>query len=85
MALTVSRGAIYDHEGKKLKDICCPLKVTRRDLTHRADGDFECQNCSEVIVNTDHMSEAEIVMLLQQSPQTCLYINLANPIFEVLE
>lgn len=83
MALRVENDAIYSSDGKKLKEIYCPRKVSRAELEKRNDGHFNCGSCERHIVNTDFVSEEQLVSLLKTAPETCIYINLANPIFEV--
>lgn len=85
MALRIKNNAIYSPDGEKLKDIYCPRKVDQADLKNRSDGHFDCGNCNQVIMNTDFISEKQLIDLLQQAPETCLLINLENPLFEVLD
>lgn len=85
MALRIENDVIYSSDGKKLKDIYCPLKVNQAELEKRNDGHFDCSSCERLIVNTDFVSEEHLVSLLQMAPETCIYINLANPIFEVVD
>ncbi len=83
MALRIENNAIYSPDGEKLKDIYCPRKVAQADLKNRSDGNFDCGNCNQVIMNTDFIPEKLLIDLLQQAPETCLWINLENPLFEV--
>ncbi len=85
MALKIWNSAVYTADGEKLKDIDCPRKVTQTDLEQRSDRHFDCSNCKEVIVNTDFISEQQLISLLRKAPKTCLFINLANPLFEVVD
>lgn len=85
MALRIWNNTIYSSDGEKLKDIKCPRSMMQSDLVQRTDKNFDCSNCMEVIVNTDWMSEQELVSLLKAAPRTCLFINLANPLFEVVD
>lgn len=83
MTLTIRGYTLYDDNGEKLKEISCPRKLQREDLLRRDDQHFDCSACSEVIINTDFMTEGELTALLREAPETCLYINLMNPMFEV--
>ena len=83
MVLTIRDHVIYDRDGVALKRIQCPRTAETSDLSIGQGDDFECRFCSEEVVNTDVLSEDDIVSLLRAAPNTCLYINLANPIFRV--
>jgi hypothetical protein len=83
MPLVISGRTIYNGDGRALKEIHCPKKVERAHLAQGSDRDFECHHCAEKVVNTDFMTEGELIALLEKEPSTCLFINLANPLFKV--
>lgn len=83
MPLTIRGRTIYGSDGIALKEIYCPKKVSKSDLSGGAGEDFQCHYCSEKVVNTDYMTEDEVVSMLKEKPDTCLFINLANPLFKV--
>lgn len=85
MVLIVKKNAIYTTDGELLKEIYCPRGVSSAELDHDAKHHYHCNYCSEKVSNTDYMSEEELVSLLRKAPKTCLFINLENPIFEVVD
>ena len=83
MPITITKeGALYSRTGKLLKILSCPEKVQDADLK-RSDNEFlTCVACSKNVVDTDHMLEEELIELLEVKPDTCLRINLVNPLFQ---
>lgn len=83
MALIIRDRIIYTSDGIALKEIYCPRKVVENDLSEGSDGEFQCHQCAKIVVNTDYMTEDELVWLLRKEPEKCLFVNLANPVFKV--
>lgn len=83
MVLRISGNVLLSEDGQRLKEISCPRRMSLSALTVRVDRNFECENCTKLVVNTDFLTEDEVVELLQAAPDSCLYINLMNPIFKV--
>lgn len=83
--LRIVGSVLFSDGGQKVKDISCPLRLSQSDLTKQADSNFQCKYCDKSIINTDFLTEDEIVELLHTTPDTCIYINLMNPVFKVEE
>ena len=83
VAISISNNKLYSHNGEFLKEIACPRRVSKDRLKRRVDHNFDCLQCQRTVVDTDFMSEMQLVRLLKNAPDTCLSINLKNPIFEV--
>lgn len=83
MPLVIRGRTIYSSNGLALKEIHCPRKVSKAALSKEEETGFQCIHCSERVVDTDYMTEDELVALLEKEPETCLFINLANPLFKV--
>ena len=83
MPITITeQGALYSPTGKLLKTLSCPRKVQDEDLERSANELLTCTACSKSVVDTDYMLEEELIELLEIEPDTCLRINLANPLFQ---
>ena len=83
MPITITeQGALYSPTGKLLKTLSCPKKIRDKDLERAANGFLTCAACSRNVVDTDHMLEEELIELLEVKPDTCLQINLLNPLFQ---
>lgn len=83
MPLTIRDRKIYTGSGDLLKEISCPRRMAKRDLDEGLGDNYHCAHCDENVLNTDQMTESELVTILKEKPDTCLFINLANPIFKV--
>lgn len=83
MPLTIRDRSIYTSEGEFLKEISCPRRMARRDLEGGLGNVYKCGHCAENVLNTDLMTESDLVSALKENPEACLFINLTNPIFKV--
>ena len=79
--LTIKDKSLYASDGTLLKVIDCPKNVSDSDLTQVSVNEFSCNGCSRKVVATDHLSEAAIVRLLAEAPNTCLKISRFDPLF----
>lgn len=85
MPFEIKNKCLYSDSGDFLKEVYCPRAVENEDLTPNSEGHFQCSKCDHLVLNTDLMTEKEIVRRLQDEPKACLKINLANPLFCVSE
>jgi hypothetical protein len=83
--LTIHNNQIIDEQGTVLKTISCPKRVSGSDLKSPNASKSLCTQCDRDIINTDYLTEAQIIEQLKEDPTTCLKINLYNPIFNVTE
>jgi hypothetical protein len=81
----IKRNRLYDETDGFLKELSCPLKITMLDLKNPESPISHCCQCERAVVNTDHMSEHQLVELLQKQPDTCININRFNPIFTITD
>jgi len=72
---------IYSEKGVFLKTINCPKNVSNDSLIRKSDKLMLCSNCKKDIVDTDYVSEKELVEILEKDENTCLKIDRLNPIF----
>lgn len=83
MPITITeKGELYSPTGKLLKTLSCPRKVQDDDLKRSANELLTCVACNRSVVDTDYMHEEELIELLEVKPDTCLRINLVNPLFQ---
>jgi len=83
MPITITeQGELYSPSGKLLKTLSCPRKIQDEDLERSANELLTCSDCSRSVVDTDFMLEEELIELLEVKPDTCLRINLVNPLFQ---
>ena len=81
--LTIKNEKIYAEDGTYLKTINCPLNVSDQDLHQISETKFSCEKCAKEVVQTDFLTEKQIIDLLTTNPDTCLKISLFDPLFRV--
>ena len=72
---------IFTQEGKYLKTIECPNKISAGDLEQKDEQTLYCNNCEKDIIDTQYISEKELVKILKKNKDTCLKISRLNPMF----
>lgn len=82
MTMNIINQTLFASDGKKLKEISCPRRVESSQLPRSHDGNYACNYCDRTVINTDLLSEFELVEAIQEDPTVCLYINLVNPLFK---
>ena len=83
--LTIRNNQIIDEQGMILKTVSCPKRISGSDLESPNASKSLCTQCDRDVINTDYLTEAQIIEQLKEDPKTCLKINLCNPIFSVTE
>ena len=82
--LYIQNSNVIDSEGRLLKKLSCPKRIT--DLVLETPNAVEslCTHCERNVLNTDFFDESEIIHRLNKDPNICLKINLYNPTFRVI-
>ena len=83
--LTIQNNQIIDAQGNALKRLSCPRRILDTDLKSPHALNSRCTHCDRDVINTDYLTEDQIIALLKEDPTTCLKINRFNPIFRVVE
>ena len=82
MTLKLHANELYTSDGTWLKTIHCPRNLTPDALRSSKHGQLTCSECNHTVFDTDYMSEQQIIELVNSNLNSCLKINLANPIFD---
>jgi len=82
--LTIKNKKIYSDKGVLLKTISCLKKVSYSSLVRKTDKHMLCSSCQKNLIDTDNISEEELVDTLKKDKDTCLVINRLNPMFDIL-
>lgn len=82
MTLKLHGNELYASDGTWLKTIYCPKKLTPDSMHSSKHGQLTCSECNHTIFDTDYMSEQQIIELVTKNLNSCLKINLVNPIFD---
>ena len=79
--LVVRDSKIFTEDGQYLKTIHCPRKVSAATLVRVDYKSLHCLGCQEVVIDTDYLTEAEVVALIAANADVCLKISRFNPDF----
>jgi len=76
---------LYSNTGQLLKTISCPKSALIDNLQRRNQFEMNCELCNRQVLDADQFSENELETILKENPDTCLKINLLNPMFNQYE
>ena len=71
---------IFTEEGKYLKTINCPKKISLKDLS-KDENKLFCKGCNKNIIDTNFTNEDKLIKILKKDKNTCLKISRLNPMF----
>jgi hypothetical protein len=67
---------IYTDKDEFVKKMNCPYKMTWDNLETTNSTMRKCVNCNHLIVDTESISDEELLKIIRQNPKTCLKIDL---------
>jgi hypothetical protein len=67
---------IYTDNGVFVKTMDCPYKIIWDNLEITNSTMRKCANCNHLIVDTESMSDEDLLKIVSQNPATCLKIDL---------
>jgi len=76
---------LYSNTGQLLKTISCPKSASIDNLQSKNNTSLNCNLCEREVLDTEQFSENELETILRKNPDTCLKINLLNPMFNQYE
>ena len=79
--LVVRDSKIFTENGQHLKTIHCPKKVSVATLERVDHKTLHCQGCKDTVIDTDYLTEAEVVAHIAANTDVCLKISRFNPDF----
>ena len=79
--LVVRDSKIFTEAGQYLKTIHCPKKVSAAALERVDYKTLHCQGCKETVIDTDYLTQAEVVAHIAENADVCLKISRFNPDF----
>ncbi len=79
--LVVRDSKIFTEDGEYLKTIHCPKKTPAAALKRVDHKTLHCKGCKETVMDTDHLTEAEVKAALSKNAKICLKISRFNPTF----
>ena len=78
--LSIIDKKIFTEDGKYLKNINCPKKISLKDLSKDGSKLF-CKGCQKNIIDTQFTNEDKLIKILKKDKNTCLKISRLNPMF----
>jgi len=84
MRLNISSGELFTDDGVFLKRLHCSKSQKWKDLatSHSPTGRF-CDFCSRQVVDTDNLSDTDVIDIVQKDPSTCLSLKLSQNNIEI--
>ena len=79
--LVVRDSKIFTEAGQHLKTIHCPKKMAAATLERVDYKTLHCRGCKDVVIDTDYLTEAEVVAHIAANADVCLKISRFNPDF----
>lgn len=68
---------VYTDKGEFIKKLSCPFRMNWNDLEKGHNSvSRKCSNCDHSIVDTEVLSDNELLKMVKQDPETCLKIDL---------
>ena len=67
---------IYSDKDEFIKRMNCPYKMSWDNLENVNATMRKCANCDHLIVDTEVLTDQELMKMVRQNPDTCLKIDL---------
>lgn len=67
---------IYSDKDEFIKRMNCPYKMSWDNLENVNSTMRKCANCDHLIVDTEVLTDQELMKMVSQNPDTCLKIDL---------
>ena len=67
---------IYTDKGEFVKTMNCPYKMNWDNLENTIINMRKCANCDHLIVDTEVITDDELLKMVRQNPDICLKIDL---------
>ena len=67
---------VYTDKGEFVKTMNCPYKMSWDNLETTNSTMRKCANCDHLILDTEGITDEELLKIVRQNPETCLKIDL---------
>jgi hypothetical protein len=67
---------VYTDQGEFVKTLNCPYKVVWDNLKPTNSSSRKCTNCDHLVLDTEALTDDELLKIVRQNPATCLKIDL---------
>ncbi len=67
---------VFTDNDQFVKKLNCPYKMSWDDMEPVDDSKRKCSRCDHFILNTEHLTDEELVEIVSKHPDTCLKIDI---------
>jgi hypothetical protein len=67
---------VYTDKDEFVKQLSCPYKMNWNDLEVTKSALRKCSKCDHFIINTEYLTDTEILSIVTQNRDTCLRVDL---------
>lgn len=67
---------VYTDNGELIKQLNCPFKINWDNLEATNSTMRKCSICDHLIIDTEYISDDELLNMVAENPDTCLKIDL---------
>ena len=67
---------VFTDNGEFIKQMNCPYNIKWDNLEETSKTSRKCSNCDQLIINTEYVSDAELLFMVRENSDTCLKIDL---------
>ena len=67
---------LYTDDGRLIKKLHCPFKISWDNLEPAAPNYRKCSMCDNSIVDTKYLTDEQLLSMMEQKPETCLKVDL---------
>jgi hypothetical protein len=67
---------IYTDKNEFIKTMYCPYKIQWEHLEIKDSISRKCTNCNHIIIDTEGITDDELMSTIRKNPNTCFKVNL---------
>ena len=67
---------VFTDNGEFIKKMNCPYNMKWDNLKETSNTSRKCSNCDQLIINTEYISDDELLTMVSENSGTCLKIDL---------
>jgi hypothetical protein len=75
---------LYTENGELIKRLFCPYKIYWTNLETSNSKARSCSECDRQIIDTDELTDNELLGIIRQNPDTCIKIDLNQENIQII-
>jgi hypothetical protein len=76
--------SVFTDKDEFVKKLSCPYKMNWDDLARTNDTKRKCSNCGHFILDTEYLTDEELLSIVSKNPDTCLKIDLTQANIKII-